>query len=150
MNSKFSLQKEDGFSLFEVAHEQGLKYLNQLNYVDTILPIPDRDYVCDYFSAWQEAAKQKNKPVDTMFKFLFKRRNALHEPSDDLKYLETNGFAFNMIFYQIMFDVRFGKLPGISISFTQFIDEVSDEDAVTLTALNLQVKHGDDTKSLTK
>lgn len=83
-----------------------------LKNVDTILPAMDRDYICDYLSSWEDLCLQKNKSVDQMFKFLFKRRNALHEPIEDLNYQDTNVFAFNIIFFQILYDIRFGKLPG--------------------------------------
>jgi hypothetical protein len=70
--------------------------------------------------------------MDARFKFLFKRRvftadDALAEAQ---RYADGNPFVFNLLFHQVLYDVRNGRIP------------VSLEESISLLALQLQIKFG--------
>ncbi len=125
LNNKFNLSGADGYSLFEVNHE-----------ADTILPLSSSNYVCDYLAHWERLLGPEDKTMDVKFKFLFKRRVFLSEPAEDAqKLLEGNPFVFNLLFHQILYDLRNGRIP------------VTMEESVSLLALQIQIKFGTDKNS---
>jgi len=120
LNSKFQLTAAHGFGLFEVNHEAD----------NSILPLAQNDYLCDYLAAWEKAAGAR--PQEECFKFLYKKKLFILDPKDDIQLASnpTHLIIFNLIFHQLLYDVRNSKLP------------VSMEDSYYLAALQLQIKFG--------
>ena len=120
LNEKFNLTHADGFSLYEVNHE-----------ADTILPLSSANYVCDYLAHWERFLQPNDKGLDTRFKFLYKRRAFLLDPISDIQQLsQFNPFVFNLLFHQVLYDVRNGKIP------------VTAEESSNLLSIQLQIKYG--------
>jgi len=89
--------------------------------------------MCDYLSMWELQAQGAN--TEEAFKFLYKKKLFLLDPREDVKLATTTPVVFNLVFHQLLYDVRNSKLP------------VSLEDACYLAALQLQIKFGDFDKS---
>jgi len=120
LNHKFQLTAAHGFGLFEVNHEAD----------NSILPLAQNEYLCDYISSWEKAAGAR--PLEECFKFLYKKKLFILDAKDDIQLAHSNVhmLIFNLIFHQLLYDVRNSKLP------------VSYEDSYYLAALQLQIKFG--------
>lgn len=121
LNNKFNLTAQQGFALFEVNHSGEDK--------NSILPLTEKNYVCDYLAQYEKASG--GKPIEDAYKFLFRRKLTLVDPRDDAKLATTNPVVFNLLFHQALYDVRNSKLP------------VTAAEAYYLGALQLQIKFGD-------
>lgn len=76
--------------------------------------------------------------MDTVHKFLFKRRILTDEPAKDLKLAKTHPLLFEFIFHEMLYDLKQGKI----------IAEL--EDLPMLVSLQLQIREGDHDQPVTR
>eukprot|EP01117_Protostelium_nocturnum_P014956 TRINITY_DN574_c0_g2_i1.p1 TRINITY_DN574_c0_g2~~TRINITY_DN574_c0_g2_i1.p1 ORF type:complete len:2184 (+),score=918.74 TRINITY_DN574_c0_g2_i1:142-6693(+) len=119
---KYDISVYSGFGLCEHNSE-----------ADTITPLPEDSYICDYYNLWTASGK-----MDTIHKFLFKRRVLTVDPTADMGLTTQNPTVFAVLFHETLYEFKNGRIL------------VQTDDLPALIALQLQIREGDKASEITK